>query len=60
VKNKVNILQVFGGMWGLKGFIGIWGYKRGYLVKQGVSFIRKMYWEEGSTKNIGIYLSISS
>jgi hypothetical protein len=37
-------------MWGLKGFIGIAGYKKGYLVKIGVSFIVKMYWEGGSTK----------
>jgi hypothetical protein len=37
-------------MWGLKGFIGIGGYKKGYLVKIGVSFIAKMYWEGGSKK----------
>jgi hypothetical protein len=44
-------LQVFGrrGMWGLKGFIGIWGYKKGYLIKIGVSIIVKMYWKGGST-----------
>jgi hypothetical protein len=37
-------------MWGLKGFIGIRGYKKGYLVKIGVYFIGKMYWEGGSKK----------
>jgi hypothetical protein len=37
-------------MWGLKGFIGIGGYKKGYLVKIRVSFIGNMYWEGGSTK----------
>jgi len=38
------------GMWGLEGFIGIGGYKKRYLVKIGVSFIRNMYWEGGSKK----------
>jgi hypothetical protein len=37
-------------MWGLRGFIGIRGYKNGYLVKIGVSFNGKIYWEEGSKK----------
>jgi hypothetical protein len=37
-------------VWGLKGFIGIGEYKKGYLVKIGVSFIEKMYWEGVSTK----------
>jgi hypothetical protein len=37
-------------MWGLRGFIGIGGYKKGYLVKIGVYFIGNMYWEGGSTK----------
>jgi hypothetical protein len=30
-------------MGGLRGFIGIGEYKKGYLVKIGVSFIGKMY-----------------
>jgi hypothetical protein len=38
-----------GGMWSLKGFIAIGGYKKRYLVKKGVSFIGNMYWEGGST-----------
>jgi hypothetical protein len=37
-------------MWGIGGFICILGYKRGYLVKIGVVFIGKNYWEGGSTK----------
>jgi hypothetical protein len=37
-------------MWALRGFIDIGGYKKGYLVKIGISFIRNMYWEGGSTK----------
>jgi hypothetical protein len=37
-------------MGGLRGFIGIHGYKKGYLVNLGVYFIGKMYWEGGSTK----------
>jgi hypothetical protein len=37
-------------MCGLKGFIGIGGYKKGHLVKIGVYFIGKMYWEGGSIK----------
>jgi hypothetical protein len=31
---------------------GIGGYKKGYLVKIGVSFNGKMYWKGGSTKEI--------
>jgi hypothetical protein len=37
-------------IWGLKGFIGIGGCKKRYLVKIRVSFIRKMYLEGGSIK----------
>jgi hypothetical protein len=37
--------RYWGGMWGLKGFIGIRGCKKGYIVKIGVSFVAKMYWE---------------
>ena len=37
-------------MWGTEEFIGIAGYKKGYLVKAKVYFIGKMYWEGGSTK----------
>jgi len=37
-------------MWGLKGFIGIGGYKKGYLLKIRVSFIANMYWEGGLIK----------
>jgi hypothetical protein len=32
---------------GIKGFIGILGYKKGYLVKIGFSFIENMYWKGG-------------
>jgi hypothetical protein len=35
---------------GYQGVYRYWGYKKGYLVKIGVSFIGKMYWEGGSTK----------
>ena len=41
-------------MLGMRGFIGIGVYKKGYLVKKmgyivkiGVIFIRNMYWEGG-------------
>jgi hypothetical protein len=48
-------------MWGLKGFICIGGYKKGYLGKKGVSFIGNMYWEGGVQQHdFGRYLSISS
>jgi hypothetical protein len=40
-------------IWGLKGFMGIAGYRKGYLVKIGVSFIGKMYWKGGSKNNFG-------
>jgi hypothetical protein len=33
-------------------FIGIGGYKKGYLLKIGISFIKKMYWEGGFKKRI--------
>jgi len=47
---KINSIycRYWGGMWGFKGFKGIGGYKKGYLVKIGVSFIAKMYWEGDS------------
>jgi hypothetical protein len=35
---------------GIRIFIGIWGYKKGYPIKKGVSFIGNMYWEGGSRK----------
>jgi hypothetical protein len=47
-------------VWGIRGFIGIGGYKKGYLVKIGVSFIGKMYWEGVQQKDFWRYLSISS
>jgi len=47
-------------MWGLKGFIGIGGYKKGYLVKIDDSFIAKMYLKGGSKKDFGRYVPISS
>jgi hypothetical protein len=34
------------------GFIGIRGYKKWCLVKIGVLFIAKMYWEGGSTEGL--------
>jgi hypothetical protein len=39
-----------GEVWGIERFIGIRGYRKGCLVKKGVSFIGKIYWEGGSTK----------
>jgi hypothetical protein len=47
-------------MWGIKGFISIWGYKNGYIVKIGVSFIAKMYWEGVQKHDFGRYVPISS
>jgi hypothetical protein len=44
---------------GYKGFIGIGGYKQGYLVKIGVFLIGMMYWEGGSTKGFSeIFINI--
>jgi hypothetical protein len=37
-------------VWGLKGFIGIEGYKKGYLVKIRVLFIGNLYWDGGLKK----------
>jgi hypothetical protein len=46
-------------VWDIKEFIGIGGYKKGYLVKIGISFIGKMYWEGGSTKGLcDIFINI--
>jgi hypothetical protein len=46
-------------MWGLKGFIFIEGYKKGYLVKIGISFIQKMYWEGGLEKGFSkVFINI--
>jgi len=50
----------------MRGFIGIWGYKKWYLIKLGMPsknrffFIGNMYWEWSSTKGFGRYLSIFS
>jgi hypothetical protein len=45
-------------MWGLKGFIGIAGYKKGYLVKIVVSF--RCNGKGVQQKDFGRYLSICS
>jgi len=37
-------------MQGLMGFIGIRGYKKGYIVKIRVYFIGNMYWEGAPKK----------
>jgi hypothetical protein len=47
-------------MWGFKGFISIWGYKRGYLVKTWV-FLLEICINRGVQQNdFRRYLSISS
>jgi hypothetical protein len=59
VKNKVNIFRYWGGMQDIKEFIGIEGYKKGYLVK--ITFlVENMYWEGVEHNDFGRYLSISS
>jgi len=41
------------------GFIGIVGYKKGYVVKIWVSFIGKMYWEGSTTKEfLEVFINI--
>jgi hypothetical protein len=57
VKNKAKYCRYWGRMWGFKGFIGIHGYKKEYLVKIGVSFIQKDVLGGGFNKSIleGIY-----
>jgi hypothetical protein len=46
-------------MWGIEGFIGIGGYRKGYLVKIGFSFIGNIYWEGASTKQfLEVFINI--
>jgi hypothetical protein len=47
-------------MWGIKGFIGIGGYKKGYLVKIGVFLLERCIGRGVQQKDFGRYLSISS
>jgi hypothetical protein len=42
------------------GFIDIWGYKKGYLIKIWVCLIGNMHWDVVQQKDFGRYLSISS
>jgi hypothetical protein len=47
-------------MQGTKGFIGIGGYKKRYLVKVGVLLLERHIVREVQPNNFGRYLSISS